>query len=171
MAHQRSPSTPAGGGVVVRNVGNECARHCGASSRDRRTRRPAQPDPAWPPAVVSRCRRPPPTGCAKPRAGSPTGWKNAQDSVALPDLAYTLARRRAHRPVRTAVIAGDLEELVAGIASGRRRRCSRIRPRSGRTTAVRCGCSPGRVRSGRRWAPTCSPTNRCSPPPSRRWSR
>ncbi len=24
-------------------------------------------------------------------------------SVALPDLAYTLARRRAHRPVRTAV--------------------------------------------------------------------
>ena len=45
----------------------------------------------------------------------PTGWKNAQDSIVLSDLAYTLARRRAHRPVRTAVIAADLEELVEGL--------------------------------------------------------
>ena len=34
---------------------------------------------------------------------------------AATDLAYTLARRRAHRPVRTAVIAGDLEELTEGL--------------------------------------------------------
>ena len=62
-----------------------------------------------------RCRRPPPTGCGKPRAGWPTGWKQHEDSIALPDLAYTLARRRAHRPVRTAVIAADLDELVEGL--------------------------------------------------------
>jgi polyketide synthase 5 len=37
------------------------------------------------------------------------------DSVELSDLAYTLARRRGHRPVRTAVIAGSPEELTAGL--------------------------------------------------------
>lgn len=31
------------------------------------------------------------------------------------DLAYTLARRRAHRPVRTAVIAENIEGLAAGL--------------------------------------------------------
>ena len=39
-------------------------------------------------------------------AGRLADWVQAHDDVALPDLAYTLARRRAHRPVRTAVIAG-----------------------------------------------------------------
>ena len=37
------------------------------------------------------------------------------DSVVLSDLAYTLARRRAHRPVRAAVIAGSVEELTDGL--------------------------------------------------------
>ncbi len=37
------------------------------------------------------------------------------DSVALSDLAYTLARRRAHRPVRTAVVAASLPELAEGL--------------------------------------------------------
>ena len=37
------------------------------------------------------------------------------DSVALSDLGYTLARRRAHRPVRTAVTASTMEELIAGL--------------------------------------------------------
>lgn len=37
------------------------------------------------------------------------------DSVEFSDLAYTLARRRGHRPVRTAVIAGSPEELTAGL--------------------------------------------------------
>ncbi len=37
------------------------------------------------------------------------------DDVALSDLAYTLARRRAHRPVRAAVIAGSHEELIEGL--------------------------------------------------------
>ena len=38
-----------------------------------------------------------------------------EDSIVFSDLAYTLARRRAHRPVRTAVIAAGLEELVEGL--------------------------------------------------------
>ncbi len=37
------------------------------------------------------------------------------DTTAPADLAYTLARRRAHRPVRTAVIASDLAELADGL--------------------------------------------------------
>ena len=76
------------------------------------------------------------------------------DSVALSDLAYTLARRRAHRPVRTAVVAAGLPELTSAlrkVGSGSLQgqiKLPRIAPRSVRTTAVRCGCSPGRVRSG-----------------------
>ncbi len=38
-----------------------------------------------------------------------------KNSTALTDLAYTLARRRAHRPVRTAVIASSLQELMEGL--------------------------------------------------------
>ncbi len=38
-----------------------------------------------------------------------------EDSIVLTDLAYTLARRRSHRPVRTAVIAAGREELVEGL--------------------------------------------------------
>ena len=38
-----------------------------------------------------------------------------QNSLVLSDLAYTLARRRAHRPVRTAVVAASLPELVEGL--------------------------------------------------------
>ena len=40
--------------------------------------------------------------------------KNKGD-VPAPDLAYTLARRRGHRTVRTALIAENLEELTAGL--------------------------------------------------------
>jgi polyketide synthase 2/polyketide synthase 5 len=44
------------------------------------------------------------------------GWvRERADSVELSDLAYTLSRRRAHRPVRTAVLAGSVEELAAGL--------------------------------------------------------
>ncbi|MBO0865460.1 MAG: type I polyketide synthase, partial [Mycobacterium sp.] len=45
-------------------------------------------------------------------AGRLADWVQAHDDVALPDLAYTLARRRAHRPVRTAVIASSQSELT-----------------------------------------------------------
>src|SRR5262249_54331695 len=48
-------------------------------------------------------------------AGQLADWVQAHDDVALPDLAYTLARRRGHRPVRTAVFAASPEELTAGV--------------------------------------------------------
>ena len=48
-------------------------------------------------------------------AGRLGHWVAAHDDVALPDLAYTLARRRAHRPVRTAVIASSLPELTEAL--------------------------------------------------------
>ena len=38
-----------------------------------------------------------------------------ENGTALSDLAYTLARRRAHRPVRTAVMASSLQELTDGL--------------------------------------------------------
>jgi polyketide synthase 5 len=48
-------------------------------------------------------------------AGRLADWVDAHDDVALPDLAYTLARRRTRRPVRTAVIAGSLPELTEAL--------------------------------------------------------
>jgi acyl transferase domain-containing protein len=49
-------------------------------------------------------------------AGRLAGWVDAHArELAASDLAYTLARRRAYRPVRTSVIAGSLEELTAGL--------------------------------------------------------
>ena len=38
-----------------------------------------------------------------------------ENNTGLTDLAYTLARRRAHRPVRTAVAAGSLQELAEAL--------------------------------------------------------
>jgi polyketide synthase 5 len=48
-------------------------------------------------------------------AGRLADWVRTHDDVALPDLAYTLARRRAHRPVRTAVIASSKPELAEAL--------------------------------------------------------
>ncbi|OBG73984.1 polyketide synthase [Mycobacterium sp. E3298] len=48
-------------------------------------------------------------------AGRLADWVAAHEDVQLPDLAYTLARRRAHRPVRSAVIAGNRPELIAAL--------------------------------------------------------
>ncbi|MDT5357565.1 MAG: polyketide synthase 5, partial [Mycobacterium sp.] len=48
-------------------------------------------------------------------AGRLADWVHAHDDVALPDLAYTAARRRAHRPIRTAVIASSRPELTAAL--------------------------------------------------------
>ncbi len=45
-------------------------------------------------------------------AGRLADWLDAHEDVALADLGYTLARRRTHRPVRTAVIASTLPELT-----------------------------------------------------------
>ncbi len=146
------PASPAGGGVVVRALGNQRARHFGASSR--RPPKPLRNDIGEADASTAAPLLFPLSSTSadelRRTAGRLADWVQAHDDVALPDLAYTLARRRAHRPVRTAVIAGSRD-------GADRRRCARsptamprIRPRSGKTTAVRCGCSPGRVRSGRR---------------------
>ncbi|BBY92740.1 phthioceranic/hydroxyphthioceranic acid synthase [Mycobacterium gallinarum] len=48
-------------------------------------------------------------------AGRLADWVTAREDVALADLAYTLSRRRAHRPVRTAVIASTRQELVGAL--------------------------------------------------------
>ncbi|WP_155763790.1 type I polyketide synthase, partial [Mycobacterium asiaticum] len=49
-------------------------------------------------------------------AGRLADWVEAQDSdLQISDLAYTLARRRGHRPVRTAVLAGTAAELGAAL--------------------------------------------------------
>jgi polyketide synthase 5 len=55
-------------------------------------------------------------------AGRIADWVEAHTSdLAASDLAYTLTRRRGHRPVRTAIIAGSVGELtdsLRGIADG-----------------------------------------------------
>jgi polyketide synthase 5 len=49
-------------------------------------------------------------------AGQLADWVDSRaKDTALSDLAYTLARRRAHRPVRTTVVAGNITELVEGL--------------------------------------------------------
>ena len=48
-------------------------------------------------------------------AGRLANWVAAHDDVALPDLAYTLARRRTRRPVRTVVIASNVAELTEAL--------------------------------------------------------
>ncbi|EUA24323.1 mycocerosic acid synthase domain protein [Mycobacterium xenopi 3993] len=103
-------------------------------------------------------------------AGRIANWVQAHDNVALPDLAYTLARRRAHRPVRTTVIANNRQELIDAlreVAEGD----TPYQPAVGQDDRGRCGCFPGRVRSGPVWARSSWRPSRCSPPPSRRPSR
>jgi polyketide synthase 5 len=41
--------------------------------------------------------------------------RSAAGNLDIRDLAYTLARRRAHRTVRTAVVAGDADELITAL--------------------------------------------------------
>ncbi|MDV3129280.1 type I polyketide synthase [Mycobacterium sp. 21AC1] len=48
-------------------------------------------------------------------AGRLADWLGTHDDVALPDLSYTLSRRRVHRPVRTAVNASGRAELVTAL--------------------------------------------------------
>ncbi|BAX92357.1 sulfolipid-1 biosynthesis phthioceranic/hydroxyphthioceranic acid synthase [Mycobacterium shigaense] len=48
-------------------------------------------------------------------AGRLADWVQTHEEVTLADLGYTLARRRVHRPVRTAVVANDATELVTAL--------------------------------------------------------
>ncbi len=45
-------------------------------------------------------------------AGRLAEWVQTHEDIALSDVAYTLTRRRAHRPVRTAVVASSQAELA-----------------------------------------------------------
>ena len=54
--------------------------------------------------------------------GERKGGNGRKASAELSDLAYTLARRRGHRPVRTWVVAGSHQELIKALreqSSGR----------------------------------------------------
>ncbi len=96
--------------------------------------------------------------------------ENSAAELSLRDLAYTLARRRGHRPVRTAVIAADRAELVERlreVAKGD----DPYQAAVGHDDRARCGSSQVRVRSGRRWAWACWPPSPSSPPRSPRSSR
>lgn len=48
-------------------------------------------------------------------AGRLADWVQEHQDVSLPDLAYTLTRRRVHRPVRTAVGASSRGELISAL--------------------------------------------------------
>lgn len=48
-------------------------------------------------------------------AGLLAEWVESHEEVGLHDLGYTLARRRGHRPVRTAAIARDRDELAQAL--------------------------------------------------------
>jgi hypothetical protein len=132
--------------------------------------RVGKPDPVRPPHCCVHCRRLPPTGYAKPRAGSPTGWKNTKTPLRCQIWPI---RWRAAAPIdRCARRSSPLVLRTWSRDCVRSRRgMFRIRAPWGRTTEARYGCFQGKVRSGRRWGPTCSPTNLCSPPPLRRLNR
>ena len=115
MAQQRSPWTPAGGGVVVRVLGNQCARDCGAGSRDGRTGRRANHSRRSTARCFSRCQPRRPTDCGKPPGGSLTGSTHTRRTLRHRIWRTRLLAGVAHRPVRTAVIAGSLEELTEGL--------------------------------------------------------
>ena len=167
-------SAPARGGVVLRPVRNQCARHFRAGARDQApaARRAGQPRSGRPAGALLFPLSSTSADELRRTAGRLADWvAEHADDVELPDLAYTLARRRAHRPVRTARHRRQPSRADRGVCARSPTGTPRTSPRSGTTTAVRCGCSPGRVRSGRRWAPTCWPPNRFSPPRSRKSSR
>lgn len=48
-------------------------------------------------------------------AGRLADWLSSHGDVELADLGYTLARRRAHRPIRTAVLAEDRPGLIGAL--------------------------------------------------------
>ena len=100
-------------------------------------------------------------------AGRLADWVAAHEDVALPDLAYTLARRRAHRPVRTAVIASsqpELTEALREVADGDTPYQAAVGQDDRGPVWVFSG-------QGSQWAAmgaSCWRPNRCSPPPSRK---
>lgn len=119
MAHQR-PTSAACGCVVVRGVRHQRACHRRTSSSPQSRPNVGEDDSVTPVALLFPVSS---TSAEQLRrtAGRLGQWVQTHDDVALPDLAYTLARRRAHRPVRTAVTARTRPELtraLRGVADG-----------------------------------------------------
>ena len=105
-------STPAGGGVVLRVLGNQRARDH-RTSTGTGSRKPMQraAGPTISGALVFPLSSSSEDGLRE-TAARLADWVDAQGSdLAASDLAYTLARRRGPRAVRTAVLADDLAEL------------------------------------------------------------
>ena len=118
MAHQR-PSPTACGSVVVWPVRYERARGSGASRpRLLQTDDVSASDPIAGPLLFPVSS----TSAEELRRTSRrlSDWvaergDDPETGLALSDLAYTLARRRAHRPVRTAVIADSHHGLIEAL--------------------------------------------------------
>ena len=142
--HQRPRSTAAGGGVVVRVLGNQRARHPRTGPRSRLRPRHLSRIRLSRRRCFSRC-RPRSADELRQTAGRLADWVDAQGRTSrASDLAYTLARRRGHRPVRTAVIASSLAGADRGVARGRRRRD----PVPARGRSRRPGTGLGVLRTG-----------------------
>ena len=115
MAQQRSPrprrAAVSSYGLSGTNV-HAIVEQAPADEPHRATRQPIPPSTApllFPLSATS-------ADGLRQTAGRLADWVDAHaPDLAPSDLAYTLARRRAHRPVRTAVIAGSLEELTDGL--------------------------------------------------------
>ena len=94
----------------------------------------------------SRCRPPRPTNCAAPPAGWPTGWQHMRTwRCRIWPTPWRVGARTARYAPPSSRAAGRSSPRLCGRSPTA---ILRIRPRSGRTTGDRCGCSPGRVRSG-----------------------
>ena len=169
--HERSPA-PTGGGVVVRAVGNQRARHPGAGSRDRRSRAPRRISRIGRRRhrCCSRCRPPRPTNCAAPPAGWPTGCRHTTTwRCRIWPTPWRVGVRTARcAPPSSPSSRPELTEALREVADGDtpyQAAVGQRRPGSG-VGVLRAGFAVGR-----RWALTCWRPNRCSPPPSRRSSR
>ena len=162
-----------GRGVVLRDVGHQCARHPragpGCLGTHRRTQRCGSRfgDHA---RCCSRCHPRRSRRCATPPAGSPTGRSATRTTsrCATPRTPWRVDAPTAPCARRFSPPTGP--SWPRRCARSPRMIC-RINRRSVTTTAARCGCSPARARSGPAWAPNCWPANRFSPRPSRSWSR
>jgi acyl transferase domain-containing protein len=109
MADTQLRDAPTGGGVFVWDVRNERPRRAGTGPE---TATPHDASPAMADPLLYTVSA---TSAEELRntARRLAEWAGDHaDDVAPSDLAYTLARRRSHRPVRTAVVAASLAEVA-----------------------------------------------------------
>ena len=113
MADQRW-SAATGIGVVLRFLRNQRARDCRtgpgyARADDENSVSPIEGALLFPLSSTS-------ADALRKTAHRLADWVDAHtQDISAADLGYTLARRRAHRPVRTSVTAGSLPELTVAL--------------------------------------------------------